>query len=123
MHVGSARTERRPTGAPVGSRPCVSRRRQHGGPHPRPRERPVHLVVAPRRGHGPLADDLPWAEGLRLSSEARTLVDNLAVSRGRGGRLARTLSRARGIAADLGGAELRAKLRAEGYVEHADCAR
>jgi hypothetical protein len=51
------------------------------------------LVIAPRRGVGPLADDLHWAEGLRLSSDARTLVDNLAVSRGRGGRPARTLAR------------------------------
>ncbi|MGH9186006.1 MAG: hypothetical protein ACRD0U_09360 [Acidimicrobiales bacterium] len=51
------------------------------------------LVVAPRPGPGSLADDLGWAEGLRLTSEARTLVNNLAVSRGRGGRLARTLSR------------------------------
>ena len=52
------------------------------------------LVIAPRTGPGPLEDDLQWAEGLRLSSDARTFVDNLAVSRGRGGRLARTLSRA-----------------------------
>src|SRR5207244_4557472 len=37
--------------------------------------------------------DLGWAEGLRLTSDARTLVDNLAVSRGRGGKTARTLSR------------------------------
>ncbi|MGH9041311.1 MAG: Fic family protein [Acidimicrobiia bacterium] len=51
------------------------------------------LVIAPRPGPGPLADDLRWAEGLHISSEARILVDNLAVSRGRGGRVARTLSR------------------------------
>jgi hypothetical protein len=50
------------------------------------------LVIAPRPGPGPLADDLSWAEGLHLTSDARTLVDNLAVSRGRG-RVARTLSR------------------------------
>ena len=37
-------------------------------------------------------DDLPWPDGLRMSSPARTLVDNLAVSRGRGGRVSRTLS-------------------------------
>ncbi|MDQ1565706.1 MAG: hypothetical protein QOF96_586, partial [Actinomycetota bacterium] len=42
------------------------------------------LVIAPRPGPGPLADDLGWAEGLHLTSDARTLVDNLAVSRGRG---------------------------------------
>jgi len=49
--------------------------------------------IAPRSGPGPLVDDLGWAEGLHLTSDARTLVDNLAVSRGRGGRVARTLSR------------------------------
>ena len=52
------------------------------------------LVVAPRPGPGPLDDDLGWAEGLGLTSEPRTLVDNLAVSRGRAGKRARTLSRA-----------------------------
>lgn len=51
------------------------------------------LIVAPRRGPGPLHDDANWPEGLRLTSDARTLVDNLAVSRGRAGRPARTLSR------------------------------
>jgi hypothetical protein len=50
------------------------------------------LTVRPRAAPGPLADDLPWAAGLHLTSDARTLVDNLAVSRGRG-RIARTLSR------------------------------
>lgn len=51
------------------------------------------LVVSPRSGPRALEDDLDWAEGLRLTSDARTLVDNLAVSRGRGGRPARTLAR------------------------------
>lgn len=51
------------------------------------------LIVAPRRGTGPLGDDNDWPEGLHLSSDARTLVENLAVSRGRAGRPARTLSR------------------------------
>jgi hypothetical protein len=50
------------------------------------------LVISPRPGPGPLKDDLGWAAGLRLTSDARTLVDNLAVSRGRGGKVARTLS-------------------------------
>src|SRR5690606_7215200 len=36
MHVGSARPERQPTGAPVGSRTCGSRRRRHGRPSPDP---------------------------------------------------------------------------------------
>lgn len=60
------------------------------------RTRPLRLpglVVVPRPGSGPLTGDLPWAGGLRITGEARTLVDNLAVSRGRG-RAARTLSRA-----------------------------
>jgi hypothetical protein len=52
------------------------------------------LVIAPRPGPGPLSDDLDWAAGLHITADARTLVDNLAVSRGRGGNLARTLSRA-----------------------------
>ena len=51
------------------------------------------LIVAPRPGPGPLGDDNTWPEGLHLTSDARTLVDNLAVSRGRAGRPARTLSR------------------------------
>lgn len=60
----------------------------------RQRARPLTLpglVVVPRPGPGPLLGDLQWAGGLRITSEARTLVDNLAVSRGRG-RAARTLS-------------------------------
>lgn len=52
------------------------------------------LTVAPRSGAPPLHDDPGWAAGLRVTSDARTLVDNLALSRGRGGRIARTLSRA-----------------------------
>ncbi|MEX2548577.1 MAG: Fic family protein [Chloroflexota bacterium] len=51
------------------------------------------LIVAPRPGPGPLVDDSTWPEGLRLTSDSRTLVDNLAVSRGRAGRPARTFSR------------------------------
>jgi len=51
------------------------------------------LTVAPRPGPGPLGDDHGWPEGLHLTSDARTLVDNLAVSRGRAGRPARTLAR------------------------------
>lgn len=49
------------------------------------------LTIAVRRGKR-LASDLPWASNLVIASQARTLVDNLAVSRGRG-RIARTLSR------------------------------
>lgn len=50
------------------------------------------LAVVPRPAPGPLPDDLVWAAGLRITSEARTLVDNLAVSRSRAGRVSRTLS-------------------------------
>jgi len=38
--------------------------------------------------------DSVWPEGLHMSSAARTLLDNLVVSRGRRGRVPRTLSRA-----------------------------
>lgn len=51
------------------------------------------LVISPRPGSGPLPDDLTWAAGLHMTSDDRTLVDNLAVSRGRGGKVARTLWR------------------------------
>ena len=52
------------------------------------------LTISPRRGRASLDDDPPWAAGLRVTSDARTLVDNVAVSRARAGRPARTLSRA-----------------------------
>jgi hypothetical protein len=51
------------------------------------------LRVLPRPGPGPRLDDLRWAAGLHTTSDARTLVDNLALSRGRAGRVSRTLSR------------------------------
>jgi Fic/DOC family len=50
------------------------------------------LTVAVREGRR-LPSDQMWANGLLLSSPARTLVDNLALSRGRG-TIARTLSTA-----------------------------
>ena len=49
------------------------------------RVRPGEPIEAP-------VPDLPWPEGLRLASPARTLLDNLAKSRSRGGQVARTLS-------------------------------
>ena len=49
------------------------------------RVRPGKPIEAP-------VPDLPWAEGLRMSSPARTLLDNLAESRSRDGRAGRTLS-------------------------------
>jgi hypothetical protein len=51
------------------------------------------LTISPRPGASPLDDDLPWPSDLKITSDARTLVDNLAVSRARAGRPARTLSR------------------------------
>lgn len=49
------------------------------------------LRVAVRRGHNPFSDDPPWVAGLRKSSTARALVENLAASRARA-TIARTLS-------------------------------
>jgi hypothetical protein len=51
------------------------------------------LTISPRAGAPPLDDDPPWSSNLRITSDARTLVDNFAVSRARAGRPARTLSR------------------------------
>lgn len=71
------------------------------------------LVVTPRKGAAPLPDDPPWAGGLRITSDARTLVDNLAISRARAGRTARTLSRA-----ELGDWLVRkSRLRPAGWLE------
>jgi len=53
------------------------------------------LEIRVRRGgaiDGPVPDSV-WPEGLRMSSAARTLLDNLATSRGRRGRVPRTLSK------------------------------
>lgn len=50
------------------------------------------LRIAVRPGRR-LESDLPWSSGLSIASPARALVDNLAVSRGRGA-APRTLSRA-----------------------------
>lgn len=49
------------------------------------------LIIRCRRGEGPLEDDPPWAANLRISSHARTLIDNLAPSRSRGAAPSRTL--------------------------------
>ncbi len=51
------------------------------------------LTIVPRQGSPALEDDLPWPAGLSLSSDARTLVDNLTASRSRGDMPARTLRR------------------------------
>ena len=49
------------------------------------RVRPGKPIEAP-------VPDLPWPDGLRMSSPARTLLDNLVESRSRGGHAARTLN-------------------------------
>ncbi len=50
------------------------------------------LRVSVRAGHPPFEDDPLWMAGSHKASVARALVENLAISRSRGGRIARTLS-------------------------------
>ena len=52
----------------------------------------LEVRIRPSHMNDEIADDLPWPHGLRMSRPARILVDNLASSRSRGGRVARTLS-------------------------------
>ena len=52
----------------------------------------LEIRVRPGKPMEAPVPDLPWADGLRMSSPARTLLDNLAESRSRDGRAARTLS-------------------------------
>jgi len=47
-------------------------------------------VLRPRRGHPPLESDRPFIGGLRLASPARAFLENMRLSRARGG-IARTL--------------------------------
>lgn len=51
------------------------------------------LWLRPRQGPGPLEEDRSFIGGLRLSSQARAYLDNMAPSRRRGGAASRTLSR------------------------------
>ena len=51
------------------------------------------VVLRPRRGAPPTAEDRPFLRGLFLSSPARAYLDNLRASRTRRGRLPRTLHR------------------------------
>lgn len=51
----------------------------------------LEIQVRPGKPVEAPVSDLPWPEGLRMSSPARTLLDNLARSRSQGGRAARTL--------------------------------
>jgi len=52
------------------------------------------VVLRPRRGSGPIASDMPFVEGLYLSSRTRAYLENMRPSRSRGGRVRRTLGRA-----------------------------
>ena len=52
----------------------------------------LEVRVRPNDLEAEIAEDLPWPHGLRMSRPARVLVDNLAPSRSREGRAARTLS-------------------------------
>jgi hypothetical protein len=59
--------------------------------------RPVRLpglTLRPRRGSGPVDDDMPFMENLHFSGQARKFLDNLRRSRARADGVARTLSRA-----------------------------
>ena len=61
-----------------------------------PRKRSVELpglAIRPRKGAGPLPNDLPFIGDLRLSSTARAWLDNMAPSRRRNSEVSRTLSR------------------------------
>lgn len=51
------------------------------------------LVFRPRKGPGPLESDKPFIGGARLASPARAWLENMRLSRARGERMARTLSR------------------------------
>jgi Fic/DOC family len=57
-------------------------------------ELPGNVVIRSRTGVGPLPTDMPMPHGLWMSSEARLALENMVASRSRGGRTARTLSRA-----------------------------
>ncbi|MCY4164043.1 MAG: hypothetical protein OXE93_07530 [bacterium] len=52
----------------------------------------LEVRIRPSNMSTEVAKDLPWANGLYMSRPARILVDNLASSRSRVGRAARTLS-------------------------------
>jgi hypothetical protein len=54
---------------------------------------PGEIVIRPRHGAGPVEGDMPFGDNLWYSSEPRTLLENAVLTRGRGSRVARTLSR------------------------------
>ena len=51
------------------------------------------IVLRPRRGPGPISSDMPFLDGLYLSSQARAYLENMRPSRARGGAVSRTLTR------------------------------
>jgi len=51
------------------------------------------IIFNPRKGHGPLESDLSFINDIQLTSEPRTLVENMRPSRARKGTVSRTLSR------------------------------
>ena len=51
------------------------------------------IVLRPRRGAGPLPSDMPFVDGLFLSSRVRAFLENMRPSRARGERVPRTLTR------------------------------
>jgi len=62
--------------------------------HPKPGETQLPgLVLRPRSGPPPTTGDLPLPAGLYMSSVPRALLENAALSRGRRGRVPRTLNR------------------------------
>jgi len=63
--------------------------------HERTRETslPGEIVIRPRHGAGPLEWDMPFVGELWLASEPRALLENAVLTRGRGPRVARTLTR------------------------------
>ncbi|MCC5905550.1 MAG: Fic family protein [Balneolaceae bacterium] len=50
------------------------------------------IIFNPRNGHGPLESDLPFINNLYITSEPRTLLENMRPSRARKGYVSRTLS-------------------------------
>ena len=62
--------------------------------HEKPGEvRVPGLVLRPRSGYPAVEGDLPFPSGLHMSSVPRALLENAALSRGRRGRVPRTLTR------------------------------
>jgi hypothetical protein len=54
---------------------------------------PGEVVIRPRRGRGHLEGDMPFGDNLWFASEPRALLENAVLTRGRGSRVPRTLTR------------------------------